>query len=137
MSLSKVAENKNLTKKSVKRKYILEVDDDYVKDKHCEQANKHSKRGERLAEKAFTDYLEAMELEDFTFWEFAIDHLDSLLSKFWFAVRQTDVDPVTREGIRYKVQSLKTLQYALNKLLQEHGSRSKHNILTGANFIGS
>ena len=138
MALSKLAANVelgNLTKKQHKRKYQMDVDDDYVKDKHTEQANKNSKRGEKLAEKAFTDYLQAMDLEEFTFWDFDSMHLDNLLSKFWFAVRQTEVDPVTGEGKRYKVQSLKTLRYALNRVIQERGS--KHNILTGDDFIKS
>ena len=66
MSLSKVAKVDEITKqtkKPKKRHYQLDVDDEYIQDKHIEQANKHSKRGEKLTEKAFTDYLKAMELE--------------------------------------------------------------------------
>ena len=135
MSLSKFAPNEQFAKKPKKRTYDLSVDDEFVTTMHQEQANKNSKRGERSAEKAFVDYLKAVDAQDFQFWDFEAEFLDGLLSKFWFAVRQTENDEETGLPKRYKVQSLRTLRYSLNRSLKDRGK--KHNIITGEKFAAS
>ena len=50
-----------------------------------EQIYKNSKHGEQTAEKAFADYLTAIDTQDFQFWDFEPEFLYDLLSKFWFA----------------------------------------------------
>ena len=77
--------------------------------------------------------MEIINAEDFAFWDFEADFLNGLLSKFWFAVRQTEKDE-SGEPKKYKVQSLKTLRYSLNHFLKENGKR--HNIITGEKFTG-
>ena len=138
MALSKPVNVDNELKKGrkpKKRQYNLEVDENFVAAKHQEQANKNTKRSDRNAEASFTDYLKALDLEDFAFWDFEPAFLDELLAKYWFAVRQSEIDPDTNQPKRYKVQSLWSLCYALNRVLIERGR--KHDIINGELFSGS
>ena len=134
MSLSKVAVKSVTTKKTKKRTYDLTVDNEFIQKKHLEVANKNSKRSEKQAEVAFTQYLEAIDAQDFCFWDFEPEFLDDLLAKFWHAVRQTEKDD-SGKAKNYKVQSLKTLRYSLNRVLKERGRR--HDILLGEKFTAS
>ena len=72
--------------------------------------NKNTKKSERLAEKAFRQYLDSQDITETDFWDFTPECLNPVLSKFCFAVWQTDVDD-HNEPKRYKVQSLKTLSF--------------------------
>ena len=69
------------------------------------------------------------------FWNFDAFDLNCHLSKFWFAVRQTELDLETQQPKKYKVQSLKTLRYSLNRVCKEKGL--KHNIIFGPDFTDS
>ena len=109
MSLSKIATNNEITVNKSKKQTYAQVSDAFADLQHEQQVSKHSKRGERGAEKALTQYLETLDCEDFCFWEFDASFLDNILAKFWFAVHQTDIDPDTKEPKRYRVQSLRTL----------------------------
>ena len=48
------------------------------------------------------------------FWTIPIADLDALLGKFWLSVRQED-------GSRYKLGTMQTFKYALNRVLKRHG----------------
>ena len=138
MSLSKFEKvdlNEKKVTKGKKRHYDSSVTDDFVTKKHFELQNKDTKRAERAAEKAFNDYLVSIEAEDFEFWNFEVDFLDNLLCKFWFAVRQTEIDEETKKPKHYKVGSLKSLCYALNRVLKERGK--KYDIIFDPLFNGS
>ena len=136
MSLSKVAASSEISgKKAKKRNFIATIDNQLVNDKHDEVANKNSKWGERCAERAFTDYLETIQAEDFAFWDFKAEFLDNLLSKFWFTVRQSELDEETKEPKRYKIQSLKTLRYSLNCFLKEHGKKNITSLLVKNHWV--
>ena len=129
MSLSKF--EVKLDKKSKKRTFI-EVDETYLKEVHKETQNKNSRKGEKSAQTALIQYLELVNYERKDFWDFPASELNNLLSKFWFAVRQAELDPDTNEPKKYKVQSLKTLRYSLNRVCKERGM--KHNIIFGTDF---
>ena len=100
-------------KKAKKRNFVADIDDEYLKKIHLEQQNKHTKWAEAQAEVSFTDYLKTLDLEDFQFWDFEVEFLDDILSKYWFAVRQSELDAEGNPK-KYKVSSLKSLRYALN-----------------------
>ena len=132
MSLSKFSTEIGI---KTKKRTFIEVNDEYVKEAHQAVQNKNSKKGEKSAETAFTQYLETVKCDRNDSWNFLSTELNAHLSKFWFAVRQAELDPETLLPKKYKVQSLKTLRYSLNRVCKERSL--KHNIIFGPDFTES
>ena len=135
MSLSKIQQKMNESEKKQRKRYFEDITDQYVSEQHAENYNKNTKKGENLAERQFRQYIQMQGLDESDFWDFTPESLNPLLSKFWFAVRQNDIDPETEKPKKYKVQSLKTLRYSLNRVFREHGNR--YDIITNEKFIPS
>ena len=121
----------SLSKLSAEERFE-DITDEIVEQKHFEVQKKNTKKNEKSAEKQLRDYLTLKGCEHTRFWEFEPKFLDSHLSRFWFAARQSKIDESTKKPKKYKVQSLKTLRYALNRVLKE-----KHfelDIITSTDF---
>ena len=109
-----------------------DITDKLVVQKHFQVQKKNMKKNEKSAEKQLRDYLLLKACEHTRFWEFEANLLDSHLSHFWFAARQNKIDQATNKPKKYKVQSLKTLRYVLNRILKE--KNYDHDIITSPAF---
>ena len=117
----------------VKRKrFDMEITDESIDIKHQEYQNKNTNKAEKTAQKQFTEYLTEIGCNCNEFWTYDVFDLDRHLAKFWFAARQKKVDKDTGESKKYKVQSLKSLRYALKRFLIEKGKT--FDIITDGNF---
>ncbi len=77
--------------------------------------NNNTTKNEIKAEGIFKEYLIQIGEED-NFYEFSEEKLDKHLAKFWFAAR-------TKDGHKYKVGSLQTIHYGLNRALKRFGHK--------------
>ena len=77
--------------------------------------------------KCFAAYFEAKKLPT-EYWLMDEPELDQILSKFWFEGRTT-------EGKHYKIASLESPRYGLNRILHEKGH--KFDIVHGPSFSKS
>ena len=101
-------------------------------EKHQKVQKKNTRKNDKVAERQFHDYLSFKECAHTRFWEFTKEDLDNHLSHFWFSTRQTKVDETTKEPKKYRVQTLKTIWYALNHVLREEGV--SYDIITDPAF---
>ena len=108
------------------------VKDKILEEKHIKVQKKNTKKNDRAAERQFCEYLSLQECDNTRFWEFTKEDLDHYLSLFWFATRQNKIDEATQECKKYKVQTIKTMQYTLNRVLREHGNA--FDIITDSGF---
>ena len=99
-----------------------EVTNETLIQKHFQVQKKNTKKNDKAAEWQFREYLALKECSNTNFWELTKDELDGHLSKFWFATRQTKIDEATNKPKKYHVQTMKTMRYALNRVLWENGS---------------
>ena len=97
------------------------VSDEILAEKHVKVQKKNTVKNDKAAEKQFREYLSVKDCQHTRFWEFPKDELDKYLSHFWFAARQNKIDETTNQPKKYRVQTMKTLRYALNRVLREHG----------------
>ena len=110
----------------------MEITDDTLQSKHLEYQNKNTKKAEKTAKKQFMEYLAEIGCDSTDFWTYDECDLDLHLAKFWFAARQEKVDNDTGESKKYKVQSLKSLRYAMKRFLMENGKT--YDIITDGRF---
>ena len=106
------------------------TDDDLeIKSKKCK--NKNTIKAENKADKAFTNFLVAMGIEDdkTDYWNYNKPTLDKYLAKFWFGARKNKCedsqesefeDPNSKDRL-YKATSLRSFRYGLNRILKTHG----------------
>ena len=137
MSLSKFVKE---TLKGPKKRNFVPITDKDIEATHNEVQNKNTKKAEKAAESQFKAYLQTQagySNDDCEFWDYEAAELDKHLSRFWLAVRQTEIDPETKEPKKYKVQSLRTLRYSLQRVLKEKGTNRKHEIINGESFTNS
>ena len=137
MSLSKFADE---NVKTLNKRNFVPINDEDLKKFHQETQNKHTKKAERAAEAQFKAYLKTQAGyadDDCEFWEYEAPELDKHLSRIWHAVRQNDIDPDTKEPKKYKVQSLRTLRYSLQRVLKEKSINKKHDIICSSAFAAS
>ena len=116
-------------------RFDAEINEDTLQEKHRKLQKKNTVKGELSAQRTFGQYLIACRCNDVKFWDFEPEYLDRKLSTFWFAARQDKVDPATGDYKKYKVQSLKSLCYGLNRLIKEKGKM--YDIITDPQFIKS
>lgn len=103
----------NPTQKKKKRPHKI-LTDDQVAAKKKKLENDNTVKQEKTAEQAFISFLEASECENTSFWLYPVKDLDNYLGKFFLGVQKA-------EGQKYKLNSLQTLRYALNRLLKKRG----------------
>ena len=108
------------------------VNEEILAEKHVKVQKKNTKKNDKAAERQLKEYLAVKQCDDVDFWNFSKQDLDNHLSHFWFATRQNKVDEVTKEPKKYRVQSMKTMRYALNRVLREHGCT--FDIITDCEF---
>ena len=103
-----------------KRKRISEherfgnVDDDFVKQMATAAENPNTRKSDEKSEKIFLNYLKNVNEHDENYWDYPVEKINTMLSRFWFAARNI-------EGDYYRVSSLKHIRYALNRCLQRCG----------------
>ena len=108
------------------------VTDQLLAQKHVKVQKKNMVKNDKAAEKQCREYLNVQDCDHTRFWEFCKEDLDKHLSHFWFAARHNKIDKKTNEPKKYRVQTLKTLQYVLNRVLHEHGIT--FDIITDSDF---
>ena len=101
---------------------------------HKDVQKKNTKKNDKSAEHQFCEYI-ATQGESLEFWSIEPEILDSLLSKFWFAARQNKIDPKTQQPKKYMVQTLRTIRYSLQRVLNE--KNSGYDIITDKEFLKS
>ena len=109
-----------------KRFLVLSDEDLDIKTKR--NKNENTLRAEKKADKAFTNFLIAMGLPEdgLEYWNFTEPELDNYLAKFWFSARKTssensqECDNDKKEHL-YKANSLRNVQYSLNRILKNKG----------------
>lgn len=92
------------------------ISDEQLKQRQHNLQNKNTIDNERKAERLFKEYLKEIGEEDLNFCEFSEEKLDKHLAKFWFAAR-------TQNGQKYKIGSLETIRYSLNRVLKRYGHK--------------
>ena len=108
-------------------RFNANISDEDLSEKHRKLQKKNTVKGELSAQRTFTEYLKQTGVTHLNFWEYDTADLDDKLTKFWFAARQDKIDPNTGEYKKYKVQSIKSLCYGLNRLLKEKKVWCRHN----------
>ena len=108
------------------------ISDDNLREKHIKVQKKNTKKNDKAAERQFRDYLAFKECAHTRFWEFSKEDLDDHLSRFWFSTRQNKIDETTNQPKKYCVQTMKTMRYALNRVLRENGIG--FDIITDSSF---
>ena len=100
-----------------------EINDQDLQQLREDLKNPNTVKSDKKAEKIFVEYLKVRwsELAQCDYWLHDEQTLDKVLCKFWFEVRQTKKDEVTKEFKKYTVISLKHLRYAINRNLKRHG----------------
>ena len=91
------------------------ISDEDLKIKQESLKNNNTTKNEKKAEGIFKEYFIQIGEED-NFYEFSEEKLDKHLAKFWFAER-------TKDGLKYKVGSLQTIRYSLNRALKSFGHK--------------
>ena len=92
------------------KKRFAHFSDNELREKSRKVQDVNTLKNEKKAERVFKHYLsEVGACEDF--YNFTEQELDSHLCKFWFAAR-------TQKNEEYKVGSLETLRYGLNRALK-------------------
>lgn len=113
----KKPEKSKLSKRKKTTRFVQYTEEQF-EDKREEQKNANTLKADRKTEKVFLEYLEANHSErvqnNFEYWTYSPQLLDSILCKYWFEAR-------TQEGDYYNINSLKGLLYGLNRNLQRHG----------------
>ena len=97
-----------------------QITDSEIAKIHSDVQKKNTKKNDKAAERQFCEYL-ATQGMDCNFWDMSPETLEGHLSKFWFAARQTKIDPKTNQPKKYMVQTLRTIRYALQRVLREKG----------------
>lgn len=92
------------------------ISDEQLKQKQESLQNRNTIESEKKAERLFKEYLKEMGEEELNFYEFSESKLDKHLAKFWFAAR-------TKNGQKYKMGSLETIRYSLNRALKRYGHK--------------
>lgn len=106
-----MAEKRKPVKK--KRNFVI-LSDEQVESKKAKLQNDNTIKQEKGAITAFQLFLEASGVENIEFWLFPIPYLDKYLGKFFLGVEKA-------EGQKYKLNSLQTFRYALNRVLKKRG----------------
>lgn len=96
-------------------KRFEEISEDDLKIRQESLKNNNTTKNEKKAEAVFKEYLIQVGEED-NFYQFSEEKLDKHLAKFWFAAR-------TKHGQKYKVGSLQTIRYGLNRALKRFGHK--------------
>jgi hypothetical protein len=92
-----------------------QISDEDLKIRQDSLKNNNTTKNEKKAEGIFKEYFIQIGEED-NFYEFSEEKLDKHLAKFWFAAR-------TKDGHKYKVGSLQTIRYSLNRALKSFGHK--------------
>ena len=121
MSLSKLQPNERFQDIS---------DSDLIKF-HQSVQKKNTKKNDKSAERQFCEYLSTQN-SNVNFWDMDASELNGHLSKFWFAARQSKIDPKTQQPKKYMVQTLRTIRYSLQRVMKEKGSA--FDIITDKEF---
>ena len=99
----------------------MDITDDILVKKCLKVQKKNTKKNDKAVECQFREYLAPKDCDHTRFWGYDKATLNDHLSKFYFAVRQIKLDETTNKPKKYHVQSMKTMCYALNRVLQENG----------------
>jgi hypothetical protein len=91
------------------------ISNEQLKQRQHNLENKNTTDNEKKAERLFKQYLAEIG-EDLNFCEFNEEKLDKHLAKFWFPAR-------TKNGQKYKIGSLETIRYSLNRVLKRYGHK--------------
>lgn len=106
--------NSPKVKKKAKKRSHNVLTDQQVEGKKKLLQNDNTLKQEKTAETAFISFLEAIGCENTSFWLYPVPDLDKCLGKFFLGVQ-------TCEEKKYKLNSLQTIRYALNRLLKKRG----------------
>ena len=96
---------------------------------------KNTLNADKKWEAVFKEFLNANDMS-VDFYDFDVDTLNTWLSKLWFRARQKQTKEELKEGKPgkcYRANSIKSMRYAINRLLQKH--EKKFNIISSDQFI--
>ena len=79
-----------------------------------EAENQNTHKSDEKCEKIFTKYLQQSGESDTNYWDWPLEKINGILSKFWFAACNV-------ESNYYRVSTLKHIWYGLNRCFQRHG----------------
>lgn len=109
-----MAEPPGQPKKRGKKRTFKILTDDEVEGKKKKLENDNTVKQEKASETAFISFLEANGVEGTNFWLYPVKDLDNYLGKFFLGVEK-------EEGQKYKLNSLQSFRYGLNRLLKKRG----------------
>ena len=92
-----------------------------LKEKESILENTNTLKKEKRAHLAFTQFLQGItpQLNSVEYWLYETATLNTYLCQFWLGVRQQD-------GQKYKLNSLQTIMYGINRILKRHGFPDIH-----------
>ena len=111
------------------------TDEDIDKIREEVQA-KNTISADKKWETVFKEFLEANDMSQ-DFYDFDVDTLNKWLTKLWFRARQKQMKEEAKEGQpgkRYRAKSLKSMRYAINRVLQKK-NKNKFDIISGEQFV--
>ena len=104
------------------------VTDEEIENKNEQAKNKNRENQNKRADKAFRNFLTEAGVTNTEYWLFEEQEFDKYLAKFWHGVRKTGISDVEDEStdimkknLKYSAGSMKSFQYALNRMLRKHG----------------
>ena len=110
------------------------TDEEIMQARHDVQP-KNTLNADKKWETVFKDFLEANDMNE-NFYTFHKETLNNWLSKLWFRARQKQTKQEIEgnlPGKRYRANSLKSMLYAINRLLQKN--ECHFNIISSKKFI--
>ena len=112
------------------------TDEEIVQARHDVQP-KNTLNADKKWEAVFKDFLRVNDMNE-DFYNFDEETLNLWLSKLWFRARQKQTKEEVNNNIpgkRYRANSLKSMRYAINRLLQKQ--ERKFDIINSEKFIPS
>ena len=109
--------------------------DEEISKVRLEVQPKNTVNADRKWESVFKEFLRASDMDE-DFYAFDEKTLNEWLSRLWFQARQkqTKQEMLANEaGKRYRANSLKSMRYAINRLLSKHENR--FDIIASDKFV--
>lgn len=100
-----------------KKQRFIHHSDEEMQEKQEKLQNSNTIANEKKAVRAFKAYLEEIGEENTDFFTYTEEELDRHLSKFYFSARKEN------DGDMYKISSLESLRYGLNRALKKYGHK--------------
>ena len=116
--------------------FAIRTDEEIAETKQNVQP-KNTLNADKKSETVFKEFLKANNMTE-DFFDFDEETLSKWLSKLWFGARQKQTKDEVKKGEpgkRYQANSLRSMRYAINRLLAKSDRSKNFDIIASEKFI--